>query len=187
MPRVWLLQVDTKNYKYLGTRNERVDIIPILDGSSRLDDWKPLNVRFDPYDFDNEKNIPNFISLSGFPVCDSKTKVIIQEVVGSSIEFLPLVYYTDEDTINTETIYYIINPVEIVDCLDHNNSEFQYLKSGTISKILKYSFEPDCTNNTTIFKLKEQRRSGIYVNDDFKQIVEENNLTGLKFKKVWAN
>ena len=51
--------------------------------------------------------------------------------------------------------------------------------------IKRHKFKPDCVGDVPIFKLPGNPGTRPYVNDKFKQLIEDYNLTGLEFRKVW--
>ena len=126
--------------------------------------------------------VPNFPSISGHIACDEEAKLILDGLVKNHVEFLPLLSHTIKDK-----QYYILYPKTILDCLNTVRSEFVRLQSGDIRGMRRYAFRPDSIGNTPIFRLPVAGISSHrpYVNDRFKQLVEDNKLTGLEFKKVW--
>ncbi len=81
--------------------------------------------------------------------------------------------------------FWAVNVLEVLDCLDHSLSEFEYLASGNLKHITRYVFKPNCIENKPIFKIPERKGKQIFVSDEFKALVENNGLKGLTFKKVW--
>lgn len=136
MKTIWKLDQNTKSYKYLAVHDERIGGFPRLDGTSILKEWEPLYIRYSRLDPVVEKEIPNFPSLSGILVCDTQAKDIIFESIKDHIEFLPLASHTI-----TDTQYFAINALKVIDCLDHNFSEFKRLMSGKIRGINKVDCE----------------------------------------------
>ena len=51
----------------------------------------------------------------------------------------------------------------------------------------KYVFIEEKVANIPIFKIVDEKRRDGFVSDEFKRIVEENNLRGFKFILVWDN
>lgn len=51
-------------------------------------------------------------------------------------------------------------------------------------RVIKYVFRAEKLKNSTIFKLPEFPNGISYVTEEFKKIVEENNITGFKFKEL---
>ena len=51
-------------------------------------------------------------------------------------------------------------------------------------RVIKYVFKIEKLRNTTIFKLPEFPKGISYVTENFKNIVEKNNIKGFKFKEL---
>lgn len=189
MTAVWLLDHNTIDFNDLSYRDERYGNFPRRDGTPEFETWEPQHLWYHPLDFQEDKGIANFPSWGGVTICDAKAKAIMQELIDDCVEFLPLIFHkgTHPGAYVTTTTsygeYYVINPVKILDCLDHQRSEFSYF--GPLRKIDKYVFKPDCIGETPIFILPISKRTKLFVTDAFKQLVEDNNLTGLEFIKVW--
>ena len=180
MTTAWRLDHNTDSFNRLSVRDERYDFFPRYDGTPEFETWEPQYVWYHPLDFSEDKGIANFPSWGTVLVCDEKAKDIIFDLVKNCVEFLPLASHTI-----TDTIYYAINTM-IVDCLDYDRSEMTHSKfSKHISIIVKYEFNPDCITGIPIFKLPMFKRNMPFVTDEFKQLIEINNLTGLEFRKVW--
>jgi len=148
--------------------------------------WQPFYVVYatDVYDDMDESlvHVPNFPSLSGHITCDGKAKQLIVGLVRDHVQFLPLLSSTMRDR-----RYNLLFPKTVLDCLDTEQSEFGPSRRGNIRGIRKYAFRREAIGNTPIFRLPARGITSHqpYVNDRFKQLVEANNLTGLKFKRVW--
>ena len=86
---------------------------------------------------------------------------------------------------NNGTIFYVINVTDLIDCLDYDNSEIKrFPSSGRIMRVIKYVFKNEKLKNVTIFKLPEFPKAISYVTEEFKNVVEENNIKGFKFKEL---
>lgn len=82
-------------------------------------------------------------------------------------------------------IFYVVNVTDIIDCLDYEKSELKcFPSSGRVMRVIKYVFKIEKLKNTTIFKLPEFPKGISYVTENFKNIVEENNIKGFKFKEL---
>lgn len=82
-------------------------------------------------------------------------------------------------------IFYVVNVIDIIDCLNYDKSELKYFSSsGRVMDVEKYVFKTEKLKNATIFKLPEFPKSISYVTEEFKKAVEENNITGFKFKEL---
>ena len=109
-------------------------------------------------------------------------KSILGGLLHEHVDFLPLASHTIRDD-----QFYVLYPKTVLDCLDNDKSEFVRLRSGYIRGVKRYEFRPDCIGTTPIFQLPVAGSpiGRPYVNDAFKQLAEDNNLTGLRFSKVW--
>lgn len=148
--------------------------------------WKPVSVEYDTdlYDDTDERHerVPDFLRMSGSITCNEAAKSIVDEAVHEYVEFLPLTSTTIKDE-----QYYILYPKTILDCLDNEQSEFVRTRTGYIRGISKHVFRSDRIGDTPIFRLPVAGSpwGRPYVNDKLKQLIEDNNLTGLEFRKVW--
>ena len=80
---------------------------------------------------------------------------------------------------------YVVNITNIIDCLDYNKSEIKrFPSSGRVMRVVKYVFKIEKLKNTIIFKLPEFPKGISYVTESFKNVVEENNIKGFKFKEL---
>ena len=182
MMTIWLLNHNLTDFNYLSLHDQRSGTYPRHDGAPELETWNPQEVWYHPADFKREKGIPNFPSWSSStPVWDAKSQHLMRNLIDESVEFLPLVSPSI-----TDTAYEVINPLRILDCLDYEQSEFAHYEwNKKISDIIKYEFHPRRIGETPIFILPKFKRTKRFVTGEFKQLVEDNNLTGLGFKKVW--
>lgn len=86
---------------------------------------------------------------------------------------------------NENKIFYVINVTDIIDCLDYEKSEVKYFSSSNrVMDIEKYAFHSEKLKKATIFKIPEFPKGISYVTEEFKKVVEENNITGFKFKEL---
>lgn len=86
---------------------------------------------------------------------------------------------------NENKIFYVINVTDIIDCLDYEKSEVKYFSSSNrVMDIEKYAFHSGKLKKATIFKIPEFPKGISYVTEEFKKVVEENNITGFKFKEL---
>ena len=165
--------------------DEERDVRQTLDyARGKLSKWKPVNVSYasDVSQDTDERHerISDFTNLSGRIICDQVSRSIIYELVKDHVDFLPL----RSNTI-TNRRFYMLHPSTELDCLDNEKSEFVRLSSGYIMRIKRHIFRPDCVGDVPIFRLPGDPGISPYVNETLKQLIEDNNLTGLEFRKVW--
>jgi hypothetical protein len=171
---VWKIETSTKYHRLNLVWERDAKVILELMDKPFGDSWRPLPVQIEPSEA--MANFPPGLA-SGVLLCDKRALEFIQPLIAKSAEVLPL--HSQEGN------FYIVNITDVIDCLDHSASEFEYFRSGDIKRILRYIFKSDCINGKPIFKIREKQRGPIYVSDEFKAHVESNKLTGLTFRKVW--
>lgn len=82
--------------------------------------------------------------------------------------------------------YYILNILNVLDCIDYEKSEFRKLMDQYIIDVNKYVFKNN-VRGIPIFKIYLDCIINLdtYVNDEFKNLIEENKLEGFKFTEVF--
>ncbi len=177
--KVWKLYSILDGFASLSSldNNKSFEIAISLDGRSFVKEWEPLKYT----KYIDEKNLPLGDKPSAgpnFPIVSLKAVECLKEVLGKNVEILPL--YIDEQE------FYLINALEVLDCLDHEESDIRYF-SGTerIRGINKYVFIEQKLIGKNVFKIKEQKKVGPFVTDKFKEAVEKSGLEGFEFREVW--
>ena len=98
-------------------------------------------------------------------------------LIGENVEALELEY---------EEPYYAINVTRVLNAINYGRSEYvSHKNNGEIVTFSKYSFFPEKVQGVPIFKIVDAKSSFPLVSDEFKQIVEKNNLKGFVFKLLW--
>ncbi len=144
-------------------------------GQELRNSWQPLPVK-------RRKNryTGDFFALDGCLhfVVNEKALHHLLPLIGGDVEYLPVI-----DIDNPTMKLYVINILEISDCLDHEQSNIEYFDDGKRVMMIRVPiiFKPNCIGNTHIFRLKDVPALRIFVSDAFKKIVEENKLSGLEF------
>lgn len=154
--------------------NDPMDKVDL--GLSLKDVWSPISVTLyeDKDQTQNDKITANFMWFLGITV-DKKAKNILAPLIDHSVEFLPLITSVGE--------YWVIN-ISVIDCLNVNDSVVRKFKEGRIMDVTKYAFYEEKIKNVHIFLIPELLSISVFVSDEFKQIYEENGLTGLLFSPV---
>ena len=178
--KIWRTEVDS-DYKSLGYDNEHHVRQIMSYERGELPEWRPVYVQVVDEWGSRHEPMPSFPGLSMHITCNEEIKSILDGLLHKHVDFLPLASHMIRDE-----QYYILYPKTILDCLDNEQSEFSRFQRYILG-VKKYIFKPDCIGNTPIFRLPIAGSpiGQPYVNDKFKQLVEENNLTGLRFRKVW--
>ena len=84
-------------------------------------------------------------------------------------------------------LFYVVNVTNIIDCLHYEKSELKHFpSSGRIMRVIKYVFKEEKIKDTVIFKLPGIGfvNSHSFVTEEFKKVVEKNNIKGFKFKEL---
>jgi len=181
----WDVIADTDTYRVFETLlspEEDLDLIDILKkGIPFGEKWKLLPLRFWEGDKgymrkEKRKPVADFTQITLMPLISLRGRAVIEPLTGNQVEFLPF-----ETPVS---LYYGLH-VQYVDCLDAARAEAIHFKSsGRIMEVTKYAFHWDRLKNMHIFRLPELGLSRLFVSDAFKQVVEENRLTGLLFYPV---
>lgn len=174
--KIWKLKFELDEYESLVPANDfSVEEIQSFDGRKHLENWKPLKVkRMEPK---NKK-----LKLSDAPgyrlIIFSKRAVdCIYPLISNYVEVLPLCY---------EEEYYIINVTTVLKAIDYEKSEYVTFSDGIrVLAFEKYAFLIDVVKDIPIFKISDESTRSAFVSDEFKKIVESNNLTGFRLELVW--
>lgn len=175
--KIWKLYFEVDKYENLiPIRAFTADEIQSFDGRKKKDIWKRLPVkRMEPEKKLELSDAPGFT----IPVFSKKAVEILRPLIQNSIEELELQF--------EEAEYYGINVTTVLDVIDYPKSKYKMYSDGKrIMVFEKYAFKRcDELNNNNIFKIVDEPRRWAFVSDKFKQTVEENGLSGFKFKLVW--
>ncbi len=172
--KIWILDCDVNKYENLKWREEfNLSVIQSFNGQ-KINNWNPIKVeRMYNREFSNTPGFSPHI-----PVFDEKAKNALKNILNNKVEFLPL------DCENNS--FFAVNVINILDCIDYNKSVYKtFSDRKRIMRFIKYSFIEKKINAQHIFKIIDEPLKRPFVSDEFKNIVEENNLTGFIFKLAW--
>lgn len=130
-------------------------------------------------------DISNYFGTSGTFVINDKTKKIF-ETHFNHIQFFPLI--CDQ---YPEKTFWLLNVYNYHDVLDISHCKYDTIlnRKGNrvITHIDSYAFKNEVLN-LDIFKIilnGKKYTIDLFVTDTFKDIMEQNNITGLRLKKVY--
>jgi len=146
----------------------------VFDGTSYLNTWPKPKVEVMPGHVFEKKG--DFFSLSFRLVASQDALAVIKDLIKDSLELLPITWLTRSDE-----IFYFLNIIDVVDCLNKELSVFEYFSSGKVMSVEHYEFIEERIINKHIFRILETKRSRFYVSDEFKKRVESSKLRGLTF------
>lgn len=173
--KIYYLRADVDDYNWLTLVNDEWRKLDMFDGRSLINDWTPSEVTVVK---GRKRKWSDVTSLSaGIIILTEKSKAILEDLIKDSVEFLPLIFEGRN--------YYIINVIKMIDGLNKDKSEYRTFSDGRIMQVLKYEFNSDIVKGHHIFKISEFKRGSVYVSDEFKKRVEENNLMGFDLEELW--
>jgi hypothetical protein len=107
------------------------------------------------------------------PFVSERFKQVMSPVVGRHVEFLPL-------TVLGKTPFFVLNVVEVVDCLDVKGSDVLYASDepGKILHIGKFVFDPEKVKTVPVFKVP-QDAGNIFVTGAFLEAARVGKLSGI--------
>lgn len=130
-------------------------------------------------------DIMNYISMSGTFVLNEKTKIILEK------HFNEIQFFNTICPEYPEEKFFLLNTFNFQNILDVNKCKYTTVKSKygelKIGTIKSYAFKEEA-RNLDIFKIivnGKKRINHLFVTDTFKDIMEQNNITGLRLKKVY--
>lgn len=81
---------------------------------------------------------------------------------------------------------FVLNVTTVIDCLDRENSKLKlFPSSGRLMRVEEYAFHRELLVDAFVFKIPEELHTHPYVTEDFKNLMEQNNIKGFKFVPVW--
>lgn len=177
---IWRVENDYDNFKEIGFVEEsdwEYFNQYEYDGHSLKSEWRLMEVEIEK----SKKELGDIPGLGAdYIVVNDKALKAIVDVAKNFIEILPL--KCKEETYN------LINILRVVDCLDLEKTKYKLFKAcDEIQSIQKYSLKKEMVENEVIFKMDKYITGYIFVTDIFKKTIEENNISGLKFTKIWSS
>lgn len=171
--KIWQLDCDLGRYDAL-TGDPLIDMNS-FDGQPKKNEWKPIEMKR----LLEDDNLP----LGDAPgymmaIFSQRAVTLLAPYLEGGAEVLP-VYYEKEQ-------FYIINPTVVLDCLDHDRSQYDTSLDGQmITWVFNYILKPGVVAGHHIFRIKDIPTYPIFVSDEFVQAVKEADLEGFEFKLVW--
>jgi hypothetical protein len=184
-PLVW---DDNPGSKYCGlTALNGVDRqYEIKKGISRLKDF-PVDAYFN-MDKQYKKQVAlsdNLANIEGMPVLSNRLKAFVQARNPSNVEFLT-VQIRDHKDKQIKDAYHIMNPMEVVDCIDKDKSRLMWnpidkdMIAGVYSLVLKIEkINPELL----LFRPKYLERR-VFVRNDFAEEIRAGGFTGVEFREI---
>ena len=174
--KIWKLWTEADDYENLMTVTPfSFEESHSFDGRSKITNWQPLVLKAM---YGNRKygDIADF--TAGIPVVSPRVIKVTKDLIREQVEVLP--------TICSDCELYILNITNIVDAVDYTKAQVKYFPDGKrVLRFIKLAFVEEKVRDNHIFKLVEKKLTSVYVSDEFRQRILDNNLTGFKFELVW--
>lgn len=146
-------------------------------------DWKNQFQFF--YDINEGKILTDYLANDkGWFVVSEKLKELLKKM-NTEIQFLPVEIIDREN--NEIHTYFIANILRLVDALCLEESDYfetEIPSLGTIYTVSKFAIFENRTQNSDIFKLSNRQEVPIFVSENFKNIIINNNITGISFTEI---
>lgn len=121
----------------------------------------------------------------GWFVVSDKLKELL-ESINTDIQFLS-VKIKEKNNDNGINQYYIANIIKVVDALCLEKSQYfttEIEGMGTIYTVSKYGIYAEKTDGADVFKLSNRQQIPIFVSEKFKDLIKENNITGISLVEI---
>lgn len=186
--KIYLLDRDAENYRWLEYKNILVDY-----NGNKISLFEYFNVHvtagLSMTDFNEVVECTTIRDKKGrtlgdfphfaLPAISEKAKNVLENYFEGLVEIFPL-------DVGKWGTYYFMNIMNVLDVFDTKNSIMTTLPSGIILQIKQYIFKPEIHNfNTRLFKIENDKRGPLYVNENTKQLIENAGLEGFIFTQVW--
>jgi len=174
--KIYTIKATDEKYDAM-VMDEPFDSSGFLYGGSRKDNWKP--VRCCPADEKHRRPLGDFTGVSPSSMfLSAKGADALKAVLNGKVELLATECEAGE--------YYLLNVTNIIDAFDHEHSFVKrFPNSEKIMNVYKFEFKKEALADNHIFRLRE--KSDLLVDDEFRKLVIENNLTGFVFREVWSD
>ena len=154
-----------------------------MDADKPLEDWNKLHF-YTSTTINKRKRFNNIMRHNVmFYMVDESSKMIIEKEFSDCIQFLEAV--NNDDPL---TKYYFLYPFRGIEGLDTDKSKCDFLPNSKIyTSVSKYIFRKD-VEYCPVFKLKSDGKAydmRMYVTDEFKNFIESNGITGLRFEEIF--
>lgn len=174
--RVFEIRADVTHYQVVQlVYDNDIELIKQAKKGPTTAIWRPVPVEISSVD-----KLPGDCPYltAGIPVFSKRALHALLPLIKDEIEVLPLDCPSGE--------YFIASVLNILDCLDISRSEIERFEAtGNIKRIINHVFDPKCIGEHHIFRIPERRLSQVFVTDRFKEVVEEHQLSGMRFEERW--
>ena len=163
------VRCDVQNYAAIVMKEG----FPVFDGARWGSRFPKLSARL------SDDPVGDFAYFTaGVVACNEHVLSLLGNKVMSEIEVLPIGLQSDQK-------WYLLNVVNVIDCLDEGRSEIKYFPDGKkILRIIKYSFREELVRDSFLFKIPQMVRTEVFATENFQALVDEHKLKGLDLRPV---
>ena len=175
--KIWKLKFDVNKYN-LWSVTDRVNLVKrreTFNGRKRIDTWKPIKIG--RIDSGGASGANAMKTDFGVAIIDKKVVKCVSDLIENSVEFLPV--FIEDEVYNIDD-FYILNIITQLNCIDFDASEGEGLLG--FDKIV---FTESIVKGQHIFKAENDLFPTIYISDELKQMLDENDLKGFLYELAW--
>jgi hypothetical protein len=125
---------------------------------------------------------PDFPALNfHFLIASERAWNTIRPLIGYAVEELPVIHPSGK-------LYVALNVIRVIDCLLIDQCKTNRLPGDPdpyFSRVFVYALNEAAVRNEHLFRCPQMKAFEIYGSAQFRQLVEENKLSGLKFIKIY--
>jgi hypothetical protein len=180
---VYRIREDVNRYEWLNLANfDEVweSVYQKFDDSPMKESWPPLYVEGYREEDDETEclsgDFPHVSGLSAGIVLSKHAVDVLGPLLFGSGELLPL-HYLGADL-------FFFNVTCLADVLNFDESDIVYFQTGRIMTVRRYVFDADKIPSNDVFQIAQIPLGDTFVSENFKVMVEENELEGLLFQPV---
>ncbi len=156
-------------------RRPDYDVLSEVAEQPAVQEWTPLKATF--YRVGREGDFPYLAGST--PAFSQRALEALSPLLDGMIEPLPLETPSGN--------YFAIHVLELLDALDLERSEIEWLDDDRILNVETFVFKPEVVKGKHIFKIRQHALAFSYVSEEFKQAVEASALEGLVLEEVWTS
>ncbi len=180
--KIWKLKCELREYESFQLINKDKDFLKEFKEKVLCGKYQKEfeNIDLEVVEGELTTDLPKFWSCTGTLLFSEKAKECLEKILGNSVQFI----MTKADN----RIFYIVNILTIVDAINYEEAILRRLDTGLVVGLEKYSFLTDKIENLNMFKVLLNGKvysTEIYVTEEMKNKVENEQLIGFKFELVW--
>jgi hypothetical protein len=147
-----------------------------FDSKSVAASWNPIVVQARKSSGGLE-DFPGLANCGHLPIFSQRAWDVMHPLIAYCCEALPIKHPSGKP-------FYIINVLDMIDCLDEERSVVKRFLDGRIMRVIQYHFMTGLLKGKHIFKTPLKSSADLLVSQVFRQWVEEHGLKGLLFRDL---